>query len=206
MTRPGLIMLGGLPGTGKSTIAVPLARELHAAYLRIDTIEQAMVESGELAAPPRAAGYTVGYALARDQLGIGITVVVECVNPLKITRDAWKEVGDAYGEWMLEIELICSDRHEHRTRVEQRTVDIPGLKLPAWQQVVDREYEPWDRGHLVIDTSVTSATVGVAVIVNEVNALAASVPPAALRAHWPTGEASGPVRASSISPRCSKIP
>ncbi len=29
-------MLAGLPGTGKSTIAVPLARELRAPYLRID--------------------------------------------------------------------------------------------------------------------------------------------------------------------------
>src|SRR5690242_15532319 len=34
------------------------------AYLRIDTIEQALVESGELAAPPAAAGYVTGYALA----------------------------------------------------------------------------------------------------------------------------------------------
>jgi predicted kinase len=55
--QPGLIVLGGLPGTGKSTIAVRLARELRAPYLRIDSIEQALVDSGELAGQPRAAGY-----------------------------------------------------------------------------------------------------------------------------------------------------
>ena len=177
MARPGLIVVCGLPGTGKSTVAIPLARELHAAYLRIDTIEQAIADSGELAARPRAAGYMVGYALAREQLGLDVTVVAECVNPLRITRDAWREVGETHGEWLLEVELVCSDQHEHRSRVEQRTVNIPGLNLPTWQEVADREYESWDRGHLVIDTAVTSAPLSVETILEQVNALAGSASP-----------------------------
>jgi hypothetical protein len=59
--------------------------------------------------------------------------------------------------------------------VERRTVDIPGLKLPAWQQVADREYEPWDGQHLVIDTAVASAAISVDTILKQVNALAGSV-------------------------------
>ncbi|HMC44045.1 MAG TPA: AAA family ATPase, partial [Caballeronia sp.] len=35
-----LIALGGLPGTGKTTVAQTLARKLAAVYLRIDTLEQ----------------------------------------------------------------------------------------------------------------------------------------------------------------------
>ncbi|MEU1666229.1 hypothetical protein ABZ547_21955 [Streptomyces sparsogenes] len=27
------------------------------------------------------------------------------------------------------------------------------LALPNWQQVVDREYEPWDRERVVVDTA-----------------------------------------------------
>jgi hypothetical protein len=37
--------------------------------------------------------------------------------------------------------------------VETRTSDIPGLKLPTWEEVVGREYHPWDREHLAIDTA-----------------------------------------------------
>jgi predicted kinase len=153
---PGLVVLCGLPGTGKSSVAVPLARQLSAAYLRIDAIEQALVNSGELNAAPTAVGYLTGYALAADQLRVGLSAVVECVNPLKVTRDAWQRVAARYNSWILEAELVCSDRSEHQRRVESRTTDIPGLVLPTWQHVLDRGYEPWDRKHLVIDTAASS--------------------------------------------------
>ena len=43
-----LIIFGGLPGVGKTTLAKALAREWEAAYLRVDTIEQALRFSGAL--------------------------------------------------------------------------------------------------------------------------------------------------------------
>src|SRR5687767_14520822 len=42
---------------------------------------------------------------------------------------------------------------EHRARVEGWATDISGLELPTGRDVVEREYEPWDRDHLVIDTA-----------------------------------------------------
>jgi len=153
MPGPGLIVLAGLPGAGKSAVAALLAKRLRAAYLRIDTIEQSLVNSGELSAAPYAVGYLAGYALAADQLRVGLSTVVECVSPLKTTRDAWRQVAVEDDCWIIEVELICSDQDEHRRRVEARSSDIPGLVLPTWQQVRERHYEPWDRDHLVIDTS-----------------------------------------------------
>lgn len=37
-----LITFGGLPGTGKTTIAKQLSRRISATYLRIDTLEQGL--------------------------------------------------------------------------------------------------------------------------------------------------------------------
>jgi hypothetical protein len=37
--------------------------------------------------------------------------------------------------------------------VESRSSDIGGLKLPTWDDVTSRAYEPWDREHLVLDTA-----------------------------------------------------
>ena len=170
--EPGLVVVAGLPGTGKSTIAVPAARHLSAAYIRIDTIEQALVSSGELGAAPVAVGYYLGYALAADQLRVGRSVIAECVNPLKITRDAWRDIAADHKCWFVDVELICSDQDEHRRRVETRTSDIPGLVLPTWRQVLDRHYQPWDRDRLVIDTAQLSTAESVSQITQLVTSAA----------------------------------
>jgi hypothetical protein len=54
---------------------------------------------------------------------------------------------------MVEVEVICSNIAEHQDRVEGRTSDVDGLKLPSWQDVMSREYEAWHRPHIVIDTA-----------------------------------------------------
>ena len=146
-----LYIFGGLPGTGKSALARSLANEKAAVYLRIDTIEQALRESGSPVRGPE--GYTIAYRLAEDNLHLGLSVVADSVNPLHVTRRAWREAAARAGAPFVEIEVICSDKTEHRARVESRSPDIPGCRLPTWEEVVQREYEPWDRERLVIDTA-----------------------------------------------------
>jgi predicted kinase len=46
-----LIIFGGLPGTGKTTIARALAHQIGAVHLRIDSIEQAIRDSEVLSRP-----------------------------------------------------------------------------------------------------------------------------------------------------------
>jgi predicted kinase len=165
---PVLIVVGGLPATGKSTVASALVRRTGFAYVRVDRIEQAIAGSGELRAPLGPVGYVVAYDVAAEQLRHGVSVVAECVNPLAVTRDAWRDVASAAGAGVLEVELICTDLAAHRTRVQTREVDIPGLTLPSWRQVLDRDYEPWDRDRLVIDTAIQPPAAAVETILRAV--------------------------------------
>jgi predicted kinase len=147
---PRLVVFAGLPGTGKSTLARELARRLRAAWLRIDTIETAIADE---ATPLGDEGYRAAYALASDNLRLGLDVVGDSVNPSMETRDAWRDVAARAGADVLEVEVICSDAAEHRRRVETRTSDVPGLTPPTWAEVVARDYRPWSRDRMVVDTA-----------------------------------------------------
>jgi predicted kinase len=148
-----LIVLGGLPGTGKTTIARELARAMDAVHIRIDAIEQAILESRLSPESVEDAGYRAGYALAEENLRLGRTVIADSVNPLPVTRDDWLRVANRAQVAGVEVEIECTDADEHRRRVEARFGDLPGLPALTWQDVVEREYHPWRRDHLVIDTA-----------------------------------------------------
>jgi predicted kinase len=148
-----LIVFAGLPGTGKSSIARSLAKELGAVWLRIDSIEQAIRESALAPGSVDDAGYRAGYAVAEDNLRLGRDVVGDSVNGWMLTRNAWRDVGLRAGAQVVEVEILCTDRDEHRRRVESRTNETPGLIVPDWQAVIGRDYHSWDRDHLTIDTA-----------------------------------------------------
>lgn len=151
MDSATLYIFSGLPGAGKSTLAQGLSTELNCAYLRIDTIEQAIRDlcgfkvEGE--------GYRLAYRVAADNLNSGISVISDSCNPIELTRTEWHEVAVDSGAPFIDIEVICSDRDEHRDRIEKRSSTVPGLKLPTWEQVMNREYHPWGSSRIVLDTA-----------------------------------------------------
>jgi len=148
---PLLIVFGGLPATGKTTIARELTRRLDATYLRIDMIEQRLKDQGLAVGP---AGYVIANALATENLLIGRTVVADCVNPVAASRNGWRNTADRCKARLVEIELVCSDAAAHWRRVESRPTDVvSGHSQPTWDDVAKRDYEPWDREHLVLDTA-----------------------------------------------------
>jgi predicted kinase len=149
---PGrLIVFSGLPGVGKTSIARAAARALGAILLRADTIEQPLFSLGldDLA----DLGYRVAYAVASENLALGHTVIADCVNGYAIAREAWRAAGEAANAEVAEVEIVCSDRTEHKSRIEGRVTDIEGLTLPTWAEIVSRDYEPWTRPPIRIDTA-----------------------------------------------------
>lgn len=165
---PVLVVISGLPATGKSTIAAGLASQTRTPYLRVDRVEQAIVRWSALTHPVGAVGYAVAHQLAAEQLALGLDVIVECVNPTALTRDAWPGTAASAGAVIVEVEVSCTDQAEHRRRVETRATDVEGLVKPTWAEVVHREYEPWTRKIITIDSSTTALDAAVQRIAAEV--------------------------------------
>jgi predicted kinase len=154
-----LIEFGGLPGTGKSTLAQHLALRTGAVLLRIDEIEAAMRRNDLTADQTGIAAYSVAHDLAASHLRRGLTVIADAVNPVEAARAGWRELARDCGARHEVIEAHCPDAAEHRRRVEQRaashTADLPGWAYPTWPEVQRRaeEYQPRTDDRLIVDTT-----------------------------------------------------
>ncbi len=146
-----LYIFGGLPGTGKTTLSKSLAKSINATHIRIDTIEQTLRNNGMETVYDE--GYQIAFSVALDNLRNGVSVVADSTNPVAESRAGWISVAAQAEAFYKEIEVICSDTIEHRSRVETRQSDIANLVLPHWESVVSREYQPWSSCHTIVDTA-----------------------------------------------------
>lgn len=146
-----LFIMSGLPAVGKSTLAKFIVRQYDAAYLRIDTIEQALRDY--CAIDVEGEGYRITYRMAEDNLRLGRNVVADCCNPIELTRDEWQDVAKLCQCKFVKIEVICTDREEHRRRVEHRVPEIANIKLPQWSDVEKMYFAPWYKNRIIIDTA-----------------------------------------------------
>ena len=172
MIDPQLIVFAGLPGTGKSSLARALARELRAVYLDKDTIkdctmrligemdlEQDVQAAGALSRLAGALSYELLVELARDNLTLGLSVVVDSPAAYQTFRDQIKMVARATKADLRLVECICTDERLLRQRIEHRGPDLPVYRTRDWQtyQQDRRRFERLTHQRLIVDTAESQA-------------------------------------------------
>lgn len=144
-----LVVISGLPGTGKSAVAAELAARSGSVHLSVDPIEDALLGAGL----PRSwetgvAAYEAARAVAEQNLALGRTVVVDAVNDSEPARDTWRTAAAHAGAPLAFVLLTLDDEVEHRRRLAGRRRGLSHLPEPSWDQVVARAaaYAPWAEG------------------------------------------------------------
>ena len=162
-----IVVMTGLPGTGKSTVARALARHLPGAYLSVDPIYDALLPFGiEEQDPLGKSPYAVVRRLAAIQATLGLSAVVDAVNPFESIRDDYRNLAAEAGTPFALIAIVCPDEELHRARVEGRRAER-GVGI-GWEEAERQKdyYQEPESAELWLDC-------GVAVDVNIARAVEA---------------------------------
>ncbi|MDH6180560.1 putative kinase [Microbacteriaceae bacterium SG_E_30_P1] len=140
-----LVVMAGLPGTGKSTIGQVVASRLGIPVVPVDPIETAILQAGIASDQPTGlAAYLVAETLAERVLEAGTGVLIDAVNAVAPAREQWVHLAARTGEPIRFIEVVCSDPDLHRERIESWRRSMPHIQLTwnAVEQSLD-DYSEW---------------------------------------------------------------
>ena len=140
-----LILFSGLPGTGKSTLASRLARELGLPLLCIDDV------IGEVPENPGIAFWDSKVAillrLVEVQLELGLSVIVDSVF-MNMDRHHARELARKYGARFYPIHVFLSDEHVWEQRVTARYEEMGNKDVATWERIQHQRerFRPWEPG------------------------------------------------------------
>jgi predicted kinase len=149
-----LVVMAGLPGTGKSAIAERLSPRLVLPVVSVDPIESAILRAGiDSDQPTGLAAYLVAEALAESIIRAGGSLIVDAVNAVNPAREQWVSLAWRTAQTVRFIEVVCSDPVLHRRRLEDRERQLPHLVEPTWHAVEQSldEYTEWSGPSAEVD-------------------------------------------------------
>jgi aminoglycoside phosphotransferase family enzyme/predicted kinase len=148
-----LVLVGGAPGTGKTTLARSIAHHMDALVLSSDEVRTQLAQRDPYAPEAKRATYRTLLARAGDALRHGRSVVADATWPTETSRELARHVADSTASRIVELECrlpveLAAARAQHR-------LERGGDSSEAGADVAHRlvgEREPWPRA-VPLDTA-----------------------------------------------------
>jgi len=127
-----LVIFSGLPGTGKSTLADRLARELRWPLLRIDDVTGDVPENPNVAFWDSKVAILLG--LTETQLELGLSVIVDSVF-MNMDRNHAQELAHKHQARFRPIYVFLSDENVWKERVTTRSKESNHKDVATWERI-----------------------------------------------------------------------
>ena len=149
--NPGaLILLSGLPGAGKTTLAVALAAVLPFDHIESDAIRRTIARNPTYAATESARVFAKAEALAAASLAAGRNALIDATNLSPSDRKRFLKLADRSGSDLVAIRVTAPDE-VIRQRLSNPRAGFSQATPAVYDMMRDRP-RPFTQPAVVVDT------------------------------------------------------
>ena len=146
-----LILISGLPGTGKTRISRELASRLGAVHISSDSIRKKMLEKRTYSEEEKALVYKEMVSQASNSLSQGKNVIADATFYKESLRRQMREAAENAGTDFFIVECILPEE-KAKERISSRTGGDSEAKYGEYL-IVKKAFEPFTEERITIDTS-----------------------------------------------------
>lgn len=152
--KPVLLLLSGLPGTGKSFLARQLAEALPFVIIESDVVRKILFPQPLYTAQESRWVHRTCHALMAKLLKRGVRVIYDATNLIEYHRELVYRIAQKAGARLVVVKTVASEevaQERLRTRQEEAR-ELSDADWRVYRRMASRQ-EQVSHPHLVIDTS-----------------------------------------------------
>ncbi len=107
--RPALILLSGLPGSGKTTFATALAARVPCTVVESDAVRRSLARQPSYSAQESARVFDVVEQRAAAALRAGKTVILDATNLTAGDRERFVDLASQHGVQLIPVRLVAPE-------------------------------------------------------------------------------------------------
>ena len=156
VAHPVLVVVSGLPGTGKSHFSRQLTERVPLAMLETDALRKALFSVPTYSAPESSRLFRLTHALVGELLNGGVPVLLDATNLVEAHRRRLYTIADQRDVKLVLVRMeappeVVRERLAGRKQGEQRE-DHSYADWRVYERM-RRSEEPISRGHFTVDTT-----------------------------------------------------
>jgi predicted kinase len=154
--KPPLIMVSGLPGTGKSFFCRKLAEKLPFLILASDSLRRILFPTPQYNEQENKRLFSACHVLIEELLGKGIPVIFDATNLLEHHREYLYRAAERAGAKLILVWVKAPPEVVRQRLLTREAAAVPQSDSQAGWEIYNRmkpRKEKTSRNHLVVDTS-----------------------------------------------------